>query len=115
MKKVKTHFGNVEIKSMAQATAINATGIYKVGNIKDYSKDFKVRCICSIPSRWQFEGKKFFQSIYLNICDAIHIIYGLMILLNFRSMRDVIPVVTYGYVIILHKNINCNDVDRLLP
>lgn len=43
MKKVKTHFGNVEMKSIAQATAINEFGLYHVGNIRNYSKDFKVR------------------------------------------------------------------------
>ena len=42
LKKVKTHFGSVEMKSMAQATAINETGVYSVGNIHSHSKDFKV-------------------------------------------------------------------------
>ena len=39
---MKTEFGSVEIKSMAQANSINNTGVYRVGNIPDYSKEFKV-------------------------------------------------------------------------
>ena len=35
LKKVKSHFGSVEIKSIAQATAINEEGFYYVGNILD--------------------------------------------------------------------------------
>ena len=42
LKKVNSHFGSTEITSMAQATAINETGIYRVGNIPNFSKDFKV-------------------------------------------------------------------------
>ena len=32
---MKSHFGSVEIKSIAQATAINEEGFYYVGNILD--------------------------------------------------------------------------------
>ena len=39
---MKSHFGNVEIRSIAQATSINEEGLYYVGNIENYSKDFKV-------------------------------------------------------------------------
>lgn len=42
LRKVKTHFGNVEAKSIDQAIAINDFGYYHVGHIEDYSKDFKV-------------------------------------------------------------------------
>lgn len=33
LKKVKGHFGSVEIASMAQATAINNSGVYQVGDL----------------------------------------------------------------------------------
>ena len=36
-------FGNVEMASIAQATAINEAGVYSVGNIPEHSKIFKVR------------------------------------------------------------------------
>ena len=42
LQKVKTELGSVEIKSMAQANSINETGVYEVGNIHGYSKEFKV-------------------------------------------------------------------------
>lgn len=42
IKKVKDQFGSVEIDSIAQATAINKTGVYLVGNIHNFSKQFKV-------------------------------------------------------------------------
>lgn len=41
-RKVKTHFQNVEMHSILQAKAINATGMYLVGNMYGVSKDFKV-------------------------------------------------------------------------
>lgn len=34
---VKNHYGSLEIDSITQATAINDTGIYYVGKIKDRS------------------------------------------------------------------------------
>lgn len=42
LKEVKDHYGNVEIDSITQATAINQTGKYYVGNIPEYSRQFKV-------------------------------------------------------------------------
>ena len=48
LKKVKPHFGNVEIKSINQATAINDNGFYYVGNIHGHSTDFKVMILRSL-------------------------------------------------------------------
>jgi len=42
LKKVQKNFGSVELNSIAQATSINMSGVYKVGNLPDGPGVFKV-------------------------------------------------------------------------